>query len=117
MSLYPGLQATAARLLAQFGQPMTLRKRTPGAYDPATGAAAVTEVDSTTQGAAFDFPAGMVNGTSILRGDKQVILTGGGSAPDAGDLLLIVGVAHGIVNVKATAPAGLVVIYELQVRK
>lgn len=113
---YPRLQATAARLLTAYGQPMTLRKRTPGAYDPATGAAAVTEVDSTVQAAEFDVPAAMVNGTSIMRGDRQVVMTGGGSTPDVGDLLVAGGVARNIVSVKATAPAGLVVIYELVTR-
>jgi hypothetical protein len=117
MSFYPGLQSTALRLLTTYGQALTLRKRTPGAYDPATGAAAVTEADTSVRGAVFDFPAGMVDGTSILRGDRQVILAGGGSVPDAGDLLLIGETAHNVISVKATAPAGTVVIYELQVRR
>ncbi len=116
MSLYPALQATAARLLAQFGQPMTLRKRTPGAYDPDTGAATVTEADSAVQAAEFDIPAGMVDGTNILRGDRQVVMSGGGAVPDAGDLLVVGGVARNIVSVKATAPSGLVVVYELVTR-
>ena len=116
MSFYPALQATASRLLTTYGQPMTLRKRTPGAYNPATGAATVTEVDSTVQAAEFDVPAGMVDGTNILRGDRQVIMAGGGSVPDAGDLLVAGGVARNIVSVKATAPAGTVVIYELVTR-
>lgn len=116
MSLYPLLQAAAARLLTTYGQPMTLRKRTPGAYNPATGAAAVTQADTTVQGADFAMPEAMIDGTNILRGDRQVLISGGGSVPDAGDLLVAGGVARNIVSVKATAPAGTVVIYELVTR-
>ncbi len=114
---YTGLKATAAGLLAEKGRAMTLHKRTPGAYNPATGAAAVTETDYACTGAEFDFPAQAIDETMILRGDKRVILSGLTVEPDAGDMLTSGTTKRHIVGVKAVAPAGVVVVYIVQVRK
>lgn len=71
MSFYPGLRATAAALLTDKGQRMTLTQRTQGAYDPATGGSTVTETEHTVTGAVFDFPAALIDGTLIQQGDKK----------------------------------------------
>ena len=42
-AFYSGMSATAARMLGDKGQQMTLRKRTPGTYTPG---AAVTQTDA-----------------------------------------------------------------------
>ena len=74
-AFYTGLRSTAATMLGGKGRAMTLHKRTPGAYDPATAAAAVTEVEHSCTGAEFDFPALLIDGTMIQRGDKKVLLS------------------------------------------
>lgn len=119
MSFYPGLQSTAARLLADKGRQMTLRKRTPGTYNPSTASAALTTADTAVTGGVFDYAALLIDGTSIQRGDKKVVLAAQGLAvePDTGDLLLIGGVEFNVISVQPVAPAGVVVIYILQVRR
>lgn len=119
MSFYPNLRATAAALLTDKGQQMTLNKRTSGAYDPGTGTSAVTSVAHTVTGAVFDFPAALIDGTLIQQGDKKVLMSALGLTvePDAmTDTLEIGGVVHTIVTAKKTSPAGTTVLWTLQVR-
>ena len=47
---YNGLQSTAARLLAQFGKPLTLRVQTGAAYDPGTQTNVPTYTDHPVNG-------------------------------------------------------------------
>lgn len=118
MSFYTDLRATAAALLTDKGQSMTLTKRTSGTYDPATGAATVTEATYSVTGAVFDFPAAVIDGTLIQQGDKKVLISvlGLSVEPDADDSLTIGGTAHQIVQVKKLSPAGTTVLWTLQVR-
>lgn len=119
MSFYTGLRSTAARMLGDRGQVMTLRKRTPGAYSPSAGSATVTATDYSATGAAFDFAALLIDGTNIQRGDKKVLLSAEGLTvePDAGDMLVIAGTVYNVVAVQPVAPAGTVVVHKLQVRR
>lgn len=119
MSFYPNLSATAARMLGDRGQRMTLRKQTPGAYDPATGVATVASADHAVTGAVFDFPALLIDGTRIQVGDRKVLLAAQGLAvePDVGDLLLVGSTLLHVIAVKPLAPAGTPVIYTLQARR
>jgi hypothetical protein len=118
VSFYTDLRATAAALLTDKGQSMTLTKRTSGTYDPATGAATVTEATYSVTGAVFDFPAAVIDGTLIQQGDKKVLVSALGLSvePDVDDSLTIGGTAHQIVQVKKLSPAGTTVLWTLQVR-
>ena len=119
MSFYAGLSRTASKMLGDKGRAMVLRKRTAGAYDPATGVAAITTEDHNVIGAEFDFPALLIDGTTIQRGDKKIILAADGMTvePDVDDVVLVATVPRNVVSVKAINPAGTVVVYILQVRK
>jgi hypothetical protein len=116
---YLGLQNDALALLKQFGQPMTLRRVTDGAYDPATGVVARSEQDTTVTGAVFGINDERVNGSTVLRGDKEATISAKAlAAPKAnGDLLIVQGDRHQIVSVAPLAPGGVAVIYKLQIRK
>ena len=118
-AFYLNLQGTAARMLAGRGRAMVLRKQTAAAYDPAAGSAAQTASDTDCVGAVFDFPALLIDGTRIQRGDKKVLLASEGLTvtPDATDQLVIGDVVHSIVNVQPIGPDGTVVVYRLQVRR
>jgi len=118
-SFYAGLRQTALRLLGDKGRAMTLHKRTPGTYDPATGSAAVAEVDHACTGAEFDFPALLIDGTSIQYGDKKVLLAAQGldAEPDVGDDITSGSTRRQVIAVKAVAPSGTVVVWQLQVRR
>lgn len=123
MTLYTDLAAVADELLAEFGQSLTIRRRTSGAYDPATGSATVTTADQSGVGAVFDFGLHQSGqyfqpGTMIQAGDKQLLLSPVGiTAPANGDQAIIGGVTWAIQSVKTTAPAGEAVIHECLLRR
>lgn len=118
MSFYTDLRSTAAALLTDKGQSLTLTKRTSGAYSASTGLSTVTEATYTVTGAVFDFPQSIIDGTLIQQGDKKVLISALGLTvdPDVDDSLTIATIAHQIVNVKKISPAGITVIWQLQVR-
>ena len=130
MSFYDRLQATANRLLKGKGQSITLTKITAGTYNPATGG--FTGAGTSTQtayGAIFDYgiqQSGIYNvpGTLIQIGDKQLLLsafkTSGAdlTAPVAGDTVTdSASKVWTITQVKAMAPGGTTVMYEVNLRK
>lgn len=122
MTIYTRAQATALRLLTKYGQAVTVTKRTAGAYDIATGSAAVTETAQAGIGAIFDYGQGDIDGTLIQDGDKQVLLSpllASGDdlvAPEVDDIVTIDGVVCTIKSVKTLAPGGTPVLYDLNVR-
>ncbi|WP_063582859.1 hypothetical protein [Achromobacter ruhlandii] len=125
---YADMAATAQALLEEFGGPVTVRQVMTGEYDPDLGQAPNTTVDHDGIGALFDYTAqaaGVANmaGSVIETGDKQLYLapelaTGGAMPePKPTDLVLALGVTWRVVTVKTLAPAGLVLLYELQLRQ
>jgi predicted peptidase len=119
MSVYTRSIASALRMLRKYGQFMTLTQRTTGAYNPATATASVTESGQTVTGAVFDYPTKQIDGTLILRGDKQVIVAASGLTvtPAPGMKLTDVnGDVFEVIAAEALAPAGEAVIHTLQVR-
>jgi hypothetical protein len=123
MSFYGDLAITADELLGEFGQPVTIRRQTAGGYDPETGSASITTADELGNGAVFDFGlhqsgAEFAAGSLIVAGDKQLYLSPVGvSVPRPGDLAIIGAETWSIVSVKSTAPAGIAVLFECQLRK
>lgn len=68
---------SADRMIAAKGQAVTLTRRASGAYDTATGSAAVTTTTQTGKGVIL--PLGgyrKVNGTTIVAGDETLLLSG-----------------------------------------
>ncbi len=118
-AFYDNLQATADALLADKGQTCTLGVVTSGAYDPATGASTPSTASETVTAAVFDFPLRMIDGSLIRQGDKKVLMSAYGltATPKPADTFTdAAGSVYTIVNAKATAPGGTVVLWTLQVR-
>lgn len=121
---YANTAATSLKLLTRFGRTVTLRRQVAGAYDPATGSATVTTTDYTGKGAIFDFDERRLGtvfapGSTIQMGDKYLLLAPDGItvAPAPGDFLIFGSDTWNIVNKKSVEPAGIVVLYELHLRK
>lgn len=114
---YECLRATAHGLLLGKGQAMTLQTSSSGTYNPETGAAVVPG-SVPCIGAVFEYPSREIDGTQIVSGDQKIILSAEGLAavPDEGDTILVQGVPLAIIRVQRIAPAGVVVVYKLQVR-
>lgn len=118
---YPATAATATRLLKRFGAPAALiRADGPPVYDPETGSTAPADVSTPTTAAVFAYDQKYIDGTLVKQGDKQAFC-----APDQrveqGDKLNYkddtgsMRVAE-VVAAKAVAPAGVPVLYVVQLR-
>lgn len=118
-AFYDDIAAVADELLTEFGQVCTLSATTTGDYDPATGGASTTTTSQAVTAAVFDYPQRFIDGTLILTGDKRVLVspTGLTSDPKPGDVLNAAGTDYNVVNAKGIAPAGIAVLWILQVRK
>lgn len=113
---YTRSQATADRLIARFGQAGKLRRQTKTgpAHNPTIS---TTDYDATF--AVIDFTNREIDGTRVLATDKKVLLKAGGLGifPTTEDQIVIGGVVHSIIRTATVAPAGAVVLYELQCRR
>lgn len=114
--------ATALRLIAKYGRTIQHQRITEGAYNPETGTDTGTTVSTNVKGADFDFKlqsAGQSNITDSLiqAGDRYVLIGAEVAAIDTSDKLVIDGVTWNIVSVKKLAPAGVVVLWTVHVRK
>lgn len=116
MDFYDGVQEVATELLTEFGSIGQLKVVTTGAYNPATGSASTSTTPTDVTACVFDYAAHMIDGTRIVTGDKQVYLTAA-VTPKPGDVLAWQGVDYRVVTSKPLAPAGVLVLNELQIRK
>jgi hypothetical protein len=119
---YASLQKTAANLLKNAGMPIVILRPdgTAGVYDPVTGTYAATGSDTsyTVSGVVVGVTVGyaMANAGNIEARDRLVYVSAGGVVPVPTDRVRIDGAAWGIVKIDTIAPAGIPVLYTLQVR-
>lgn len=117
MSFYSDLADIGASVLAEYGQPMNVRKMSSGDYDPATGAPSITYADFPCYGFIYDYTEREINGTSVLVGDRRIILSPPGIDVLAGDLIVFGNAEYKVVMPKPVNPAGETVIIDVQVRR
>jgi hypothetical protein len=107
---------TADRLITRYGQVGAIRKlvNTGKAYDPTQ-----TLEDTSVTLAVLEYEDSKLDRGPIRTGDKQVFVSAKGLpiSIKPTDKCVIGGEQHDIVNVKPLAPAGTVVMYQLQVRQ
>jgi len=117
MSFYSGLQTVAANLLASKGQLLTFNRDTETAFSPGEGEGQYNPSTYTGNGVALNYNKGEIDGTIVLKGDIKLILEATTTAPINGDRVTIDSIIYRVMSVKPTSPAGIVVIYEIQLRK
>lgn len=117
-------RATADRMIAAKGQPVTLTRRMQGEYNPATGSASITETTQMGKGVIFDFADGLRNlaGTNIPAAARQCYLSALDMAgavltrPAVDDRLSDVsGVTYNVSAVSELSPAGTDILYTLTI--
>lgn len=116
MSFYSQLAATAAKLIAEKGQDVTLVTELKGAYNPSSGVSDAGTTASTAKAVITDYPFKAIDGTLIRSGDKQALLSGELDPNDC-TAVVIGGARHEIVSVRPVAPGGTPVICKVQVRR
>ena len=115
---YSGLAETARGLLAEYGQDVTFTRQGSAVYDNETGQVTSTETKFTAKGVIFPYKNGVsqVNGSLIEKGDQEVYWQGN-TAPIPGDTVTVANVSYKVVSVMAIEPAGINVLYQIQVRR
>lgn len=112
---YPATAATATRLLQRFGAAATIKRHSGSAYDQATGTSTPTYTDHATTAAVFAYAQKYIDGTLIQQGD-QLAYCAPGVVPEQGDRFGWQGATLTVIAVKPVSPAGVPVLYEVQVR-
>lgn len=120
---YQKTARVAAQAIRKFGQPCILTSRVNGAYDQETLAPTLTTSTQTINAAVFDYSVKDINGTHVKHGDKKLLispLTAVGAVlvpPDVDDTITIGAIVYSIKSVKDVNPAGVVCMYECNVRR
>lgn len=102
------------------GQPAILRRIVAGTVDPITST--VTDEVSTDypcDAVESEFTIIEVDGTRIQAGDKKVFVSAPGSMPEPSttDTLLLGSIEYNILSCRPISPAGITLLYTLQVRR
>jgi len=116
-TFYASLAATAKRLIDSKGQSVVLDRTIDGLADPVTGVVTGgAQYDKATKGILLDYNSDEIDGTLILRTDKKLVIDAS-IRPMKSDRPKLGGEYVGaIVNIKEVSPAGVPIVYFLQVR-
>lgn len=123
-TFYAEMQATAQELLEDFGAPVTLTKEAvPGGGYDADGnpQAPIPAVSVSGVGARLNYTGDTkqafveATGTVIMTGDCRLLYKGG--APEIGMVVTLSGVKWRVVAFMPIDPAGVVIMYECQLRR
>lgn len=106
---YAGARATAAGLIANFGQSATLHKVTAGGteFSPT-----LTEADFTITVVDLDQKIRDASGTLIGQSMRTLYIDATGAVPEKGDAVTVGGLRHEIAEVRTLNPGGTTVLYE-----
>lgn len=111
------------KLVQDFGEDVTLRKRVSGAYNNATGVVTTTNTDYVVKAYFYDYVPNMIDGNSIVKDDRKVVLGNklvNGSdtpEPDVGDQIAGLNGIVNIIKVTEIRSSGGTMCYILQVRE
>jgi len=102
------LAVTASRLLAKFGEPVTLTDGAAVEYDPITGDAVLPPAGSTVtlNGYPSRYDKSEVDGTNIRSSDTRLILEVGAVRPLVGWLATVDGVTYRLMDVRPVRRSG-----------
>jgi len=120
---YDRTAATAARLLASYGQPVSITRTSGGTYDPLTGeTTGQTTTTYTPDGVLLNYggkEAGDLRaaGVDIVSTDKKLLCAAFEVDPVVTDTVTVGGLDWTVMRVKTLSPAGAAVLHELQVRR
>lgn len=116
---YVALKADVDAILAEFGQGCALRRTgAPVVVDPVEGTVSgAAPVEYDVIGVIVDYEDKVVDGNTILRGDRLVYIEAT-TRPQAGDVFVEAnGTEWSVVDYDSVDPAGTPVVFALQVRR
>ena len=117
MTLANPLRKVASKLMAKFGGVATIRRVTPGIYNPTTGTASETTADTAVRGVMEDVNVREVNDL-IQSGDKRLTIAAADLtvAPSTADRVAVGAVTHQIIRVTTIEQDNTPITHELILR-
>lgn len=114
---YEELAETAHEIIEEFGMPIPLKRTTGASNNPVEG----TNTPGTTQnfepkGFALNYKNSLIDGTRIQSGDKLLLLDNS-VEPKMADRFTFDGAAWKPIDIIKKAPAGIPIVYFVQVRR
>jgi hypothetical protein len=117
MTLYSDLATTAKELLAEFGQVITISRKTGASQNPVTGiTTAGTATDYLPKGILKQYKSHLIDGTRILATDRELVIDDT-VEPLMTDTITIGGESWTPVMLGESNPAGTPLVYKIQVRR
>ncbi len=114
---YKELGVIATDLLNEFGQLITITRKTDELYDLTTGGNQQAIQAYTGYGCAFYYSSHEIDGSSILTGDMVVLLENITTTPEIGDMVTVNDADMRVISVECLSPTNINLLYMLQVRK
>jgi len=117
MGFYDGMAETAAKLIGKFGADVVFQSTSAGTFDPVIGetVGAITN-ETTTKGIQKRYSAALIDDTRIKSGDKLFVVDDS-YKPLMSDKIKISTEYWNIINIEEVTPAGVSLVYFVQVRK
>ena len=117
MSLANPLRKVASKLMAKFGGVATIRRITPGVYNPTTGTVSETTSDTELRGVLEDVNLREVNDL-IQAGDKRLTIAAADTAapPTMADRVIIESRTLQVIQVRTIEQDNTAITYELILR-
>lgn len=114
---YQGSASTALSLINKFGRTIQHVSIVEGVYNVATSAVVNTEVTTNVFACDFALEDNKYSQATVQSGDRYALIGQFSGVIDVSDRLIIDGVRWSIVGVKKLAPAGVVVLWTVHIRK
>lgn len=113
---------SAHKMLAKYGQNVTLKVASIGAYDVDLHQAVITYESESRKAVLLDFDrinfgVTLQNSTLIQKDDRRCIMDAKGTRPQTKDLLAVGGVEYPIFDIKILSPGGVDILYDMLLRK
>jgi hypothetical protein len=117
MTLANPLRKVASKLMARFGGVATIRRVTPGVYNPTTGTVSEATIDTAVRGVLEDVSLREVNDL-IQAGDKRLLIAAADTAapPTMADRVIISGRTLQVIQVRTIEQDNEPITYELILR-
>jgi len=117
MVLATPLRKVASKLMARFGGEVTIRRVTPGVYNPTTGTVSEATSDTAVRGVLEDVSLREVNDL-IQAGDKRLLIAAADTAapPTTADRVIIADRTLQVIEVRTIEQDNTAITYELILR-
>lgn len=112
------MRGTAATLIANYGAAATFSRTAGSTFSPATGA--YTGGASTTiagKAVRMNYEKREIDGQIVQRGDFKLLFGAESGEPAIGDTVAFNGSNYRVMDVSATSPADVAVMYDVQCRR